>query len=113
MTRSALIAGAVLGLALTLPALAETVSPSKVIADASSLEGKSVTVEGTVANFQTSKTMMGTVTAFQVCDEKCVVVIDETNASKYSNGDKATVTGTFQSSFKGPRRTFNNVVLIK
>jgi hypothetical protein len=38
-------------------------------------------------------------------------VIDETNASR-KNGETATVSGTFQQSFKGPKRSFNNVVLV-
>jgi hypothetical protein len=40
------------------------------------------------------------------------VVIDETNAAHH-NGEQATVSGTFQTSFKGPKRTFKNAVLVK
>lgn len=92
-------------------AAAAALSPSALVAGASSYDGKTVTVTGKVSNFQTSSTMMGTVAGFQLCDSKCVVVIDETNHAR-SNGTAATVTGTFHTTFKGPRKTFNNAVVI-
>jgi glycine/serine hydroxymethyltransferase len=92
-------------------AAAAALSPSAIVAGASSYDGKTVTVTGKVTNFQTSSTMMGTVAGFQLCDSKCVVVIDETNHAR-SNGSSATVTGTFHTTFKGPRKTFNNAVVI-
>jgi hypothetical protein len=99
-------------LSSTLPAAAADLTPSKILSDPSSYDGKSVSVAGTVAKFQTSKTLLGTVAAFQLCDAKCIVVIDQTNTTR-KDGDKATVAGTFQTSFKGPRRSFKNVVLVK
>jgi hypothetical protein len=92
-------------------ALAAAMTPSALIAAASTYDGKSVTVTGTVKSFQTSSTPMGTVAGFQLCDSKCVVVIDKTNQS-HSNGASATVTGTFHSTFKGPRKTFTNAIVI-
>ncbi|HZY97480.1 MAG TPA: hypothetical protein VFE35_10280 [Candidatus Cybelea sp.] len=92
-------------------ALAATLSPSAIAANASSYDGKTVTVTGTVKSFQTSSTMMGTVAGFQLCDTKCIVVIDQKNQAR-SNGASATVTGTFHVTFKGPRKTFNNAVVI-
>jgi len=92
-------------------AAAATLSPSTIVAGASSYDGKTVTVTGKVSNFQTSSTMMGTVAGFQLCDSKCVVVIDQTNHAR-TNGSTATVTGTFHTTFKGPRKTFNNAVVI-
>ncbi|HEY6326285.1 MAG TPA: hypothetical protein VIW73_07230 [Candidatus Cybelea sp.] len=92
-------------------AAAAGLSPSALIAGASSYDGKSVTVTGKVSNFQTSSTMMGTVAGFQLCDSKCIVVIDQSNHAR-SNGSTATVTGTFHVTFKGPRKTFNNAVVI-
>jgi hypothetical protein len=88
------------------------VAPSAILANPTVYDGKAVTVAGTVSHVQTSKSMFRTVTGFQLCDTQCVVVIDETNASR-KNGDKATVSGTFQSTFKGPKRTFKNVVVVK
>jgi hypothetical protein len=38
-------------------------------------------------------------------------VIDKTEASR-SNGATATVSGTFHTTFKGPRKTFTNAVLV-
>jgi cytochrome c-type biogenesis protein CcmE len=111
MIRISLLAGAALALGLALPALAETLAPSAIVANPASYEGKPVTVQGKVANFQTSKTPMGTVVAFQVCDTKCVLVIDQSDSLKYADGDSATVSGTFRTTFKGPRRSFNNVIL--
>lgn len=54
---------------------------------------------------------MGTVAGFQLCDSKCVVVIDKTNQSR-TNGSSATVTGTFHVSFSGPKKTFKNAVVV-
>ena len=93
-------------------ALAAALAPSAILANPSSYDGKAVTVTGTVAKYQTTDSAMGTVAAFQLCDSKCVLVIDQTAGAR-TNGSKATVTGTFETTFKGPLRTFNNVVLIK
>src|SRR5579864_6241043 len=112
MKRKALFTIPFVFFALGLPALAETVTPSTLLANPASYEGKAVTVSGTVSHFQVTKSIMKTVSGFQLCDTKCVVVIDETNAT-HKDGEKATVSGTFQQEFKGPRRTFKNAVLIK
>jgi lipocalin len=90
---------------------ADAVAPSAIVASPSTYDGKSVTVTGTVSNFQTSQTMMGTVAGYQLCDSKCVVVIDETNQAQ-TNGSSATITGTFHATFKAPRKTFTNAVVI-
>ncbi len=90
---------------------AGALSPSTIVASPSTYDGKSVTVTGKVGSFQTSSTPMGTVAGFQLCDAKCVVVIDKTNTA-HANGSMATVTGTFHASFKGPRKTFTNAVVI-
>jgi hypothetical protein len=93
-------------------AIAKTLTPSTIVADPASYDGKAVTVSGTVAHFQTSKTLLGTVAGFQLCDSACIVVIDEKN-STHQNGDKVTVSGTFHVTFKGQRRMFSNAVVIK
>lgn len=113
MLRSSVAAALALWAAAAVPAFAAGQSPSSIVADPASFEGKTVTVSGKVAHFQNTKTPMGTVAAFQLCDSKCVVVIDETNASKYADGDTGTATGTFHQKFKGRMRSFDNVVLIK
>ncbi len=111
--RSLPFAVALLCAGVALPAgAASDLAPSKIVADPASFEGKSVSVTGTVAKYQTTKTLMGTIAAFQLCDDKCVVVIDETDTA-HKDGDTVTVAGTFQSSFKGPKRSFTNVVVIK
>jgi hypothetical protein len=92
-------------------ALAATVAPSAIVASPSSFDGKTITVAGSVKGFQTSSTMMGTVAGYQLCDAKCIVVIDESNHTQ-TNGQTATVTGTFHASFKGPRKTFTNALVI-
>ncbi|HZT11845.1 MAG TPA: efflux RND transporter permease subunit [Candidatus Baltobacteraceae bacterium] len=109
---AASVATALLLAAIALPALAETLTPSKLLENPAAYEGKSVTVAGTVSHLQVSKTLFRKVTGFQLCDEKCIVVIDQTNAARH-DGESATVSGTFQESFKGPKRTFKNVVLIR
>ncbi|HKU81182.1 MAG TPA: hypothetical protein VJP76_03350 [Candidatus Tumulicola sp.] len=102
---------AVLAAALPAAALAAALAPSAIVASPSTYDGQSVTVTGTVSNFQTSHTPMGTVAGFQLCDAKCVVVIDKTNQSR-TDGSSATVTGTFHATFKGPRKTFTNAVVV-
>ena len=100
---------------VALPVLAfaaDALTPSTIVANPSTYEGKTVTVAGTVSNFQTANSPMGMVSFFQLCDPKCVVVIDSTKPT-YKNGDQQTATGAFHSSFKAPRRTFSNVVLVK
>ena len=93
-------------------AIAADLTPSDLLANPSTYEGKTVTVAGKVANFQTTHTFMGTVSGFQLCDAKCIVVIDQKNSER-SNGEHATVTGTFYKTFKARKRSFNNAVVIK
>ena len=92
-------------------ALAAALAPSAIVANPSAYDGKSVTVTGKVSNYQVSSSPMGKAAGFQLCDSKCIVVIDKTAQSR-SNGTAATVTGIFHASFKGPRRTFTNAVVI-
>ena len=93
-------------------ALAAALAPSAILANPATYDGKSVTVTGKVTNFQMQSTMMGQVAGFQLCDAKCIVVIDKTHQSR-SNGSSATVTGTFHTTFKGPHKTFNNAVVVQ
>ena len=92
-------------------ALAAALAPSTIVANPASYDGKSVTVTGKVTNFQMQNTMAGQVAGFALCDTKCVVVIDKTHQSR-SNGATATITGTFHTTFKGPRKSFNNAIVI-
>lgn len=103
-------------LALTLSlaptiAFAAALAPSAIVANPSGYDGKTVTVTGKVSGYQVSSTPMGKAAGFQLCDSKCIVVIDKTAASR-TDGASATVTGTFHTTFKGPRRTFTNAVVI-
>jgi hypothetical protein len=93
-------------------ALAAALAPSAIVANPSSYDGKTVTVSGKVTGYQVSSTPMGKAAGFQLCDSKCVVVIDKIAQSR-TDGTTATVTGTFHTTFKGPRRTFNNAVVIE
>jgi hypothetical protein len=108
--RRALALAAFLG-AASAAAIAATLAPSSIVANPASFDGKSVTVTGKVTGFKTSATPMGTVAGYQLCDAKCIVVIDQTNHAQ-SNGSQATVTGTFHATFKGPRKTFTNALVI-
>jgi hypothetical protein len=98
--------------ATTAAALAIAVPPSAMAGNPQNFDGKTVTATGTVKNFQTSTTMMGPVAGYQLCDSsKCVVVIDQANHAQ-TNGKSATVTGVFHATFKGPRKTFTNAIVI-
>ena len=111
MVRSFSALAVFLGLS-SIAALAAALAPSTILADAASYDGKAVTVAGKVQNYQHTHTMMGTVAGYQLCDTKCVVVVDEKNAT-HQNGDTVTVSGTFHVTFKAPKRSFNNAVVIK
>jgi len=96
----------------TAAAVAATVTPTALATAPATYDGKTVTAAGTVKDFQTSRTLMGTVAGYQLCDaSKCIVVIDQQNHPQ-SNGATATVTGTFHATFKGPKKTFNNAIVI-
>jgi len=111
MIRSAWLAVS-LALGMVGVAAAASLTPSTILANPSSYDGKAVTVAGKVAHFQTNKTLMGTVAAYQLCDAKCVIVIDQKNTT-HADGDSVTVSGTFNITFKGPKKTYSNVVMIK
>ncbi len=98
--------------AMTAVSLAADLTPSGILANPASFGGKTVTVGGKVAKFQTSHTILGTVAGFQLCDSKCIVVIDEKNTAR-ADGDAATVTGTFYETFKARKRSFRNAIVIK
>ena len=93
-------------------AIAAALAPSAIVASPATYDGKSVTVTGKVTNFQMQNTMMGQVAGFQLCDSKCVVVIDKTHQTR-SDGASATVSGTFHASFKGPHKTFKNAIVVQ
>lgn len=88
-----------------------TVAPSALIASPSSYDGQTVSVTGTVQNFMSKNTAMGKWTGYQLCDAKCINVIDKTS-QQHSNGSTATVTGVFHATFKGPHKTWNNALEI-
>jgi hypothetical protein len=100
-----------LALAPAFAAAAGALAPSAIVANPAAYDGKSVTVTGKVQSYQVTSSPMGKAAGFQLCDSKCVVVIDKT-AQARSNGATATVTGMFHTTFKGPRRTFTNAVVI-
>jgi hypothetical protein len=91
--------------------LAATLTPSQLLSDAATYEAQTVTVSGSVSHLEVTQSGRQKVTGFQLCDSQCVVVLDATN-TKHKNGDMATVTGIFQQSFKGLKRTFTNVLVI-
>jgi hypothetical protein len=88
-----------------------TVAPSALVASPSTYDGQTLTVTGTVQNFMSKKTAMGQFSGYQLCDAKCINVIDKTN-QQHSNGSTATVSGVFHASFKGPHKTWSNALLI-
>ncbi|HVN69237.1 MAG TPA: hypothetical protein VMU38_06290 [Candidatus Binatia bacterium] len=96
---------------LPIAAVAATLAPSAIVATPSTYDGQTVTVAGTVQNFMSKDTAMGKFSGFQLCDSKCINVIDKTNQS-HTNGSSATVTGTFHASFKAPHKTWSNALVI-
>lgn len=97
---------------ILIAAVAAAMAPSALLATPSSYDGKAVTVSGKVSHYQTTNTMRGKVAAFQLCDSKCVLVIDTKNTA-HSDGDSVTVSGTYYVKFNGPQRSFDNCILIR
>ncbi len=93
-------------------AVETALAPSTLIASPSTYEEKPVTATGKVAKYQLASTLRGTIAFYQLCDTRCVVVIDESKPS-YANGQQRTVSGTFHTQFKGPKRTFNNAIIVQ
>lgn len=90
---------------------AATYAPSAVVANPTAVDGQTITVTGTVSNFKSQSTAMGQWSGFQLCDAKCIVVIDKTNQT-HANGSSTTVTGVFHATFKGPHKTWTDALLI-
>jgi hypothetical protein len=98
--------------ALPIAALAATLVPSALVGTPATYDNQTVTVAGTVADVRSHNTeALGQVTAFQLCDTKCINVFDKTNQSRTA-GSSATVTGLFHATFKAPKKTWNNVLII-
>lgn len=97
--------------ALPIAAVAATVAPSTVVASTSTYDGQSITLTGTVSNFETKKTAIGEYTKFDLCDTKCITVLDKTS-QPHTNNASATVTGTFHASYKGPHKMWSDVLTI-
>ena len=77
--------------ALPIVAAAATIVPSAIVASPSTYDGQTVTVSGTVSNFMSKSTAMGKFSDFQLCDSKCITVLDKTSQT-HANGSTATVT---------------------
>jgi hypothetical protein len=90
---------------------ATTLTPSTIVGTPATYDGQTVSVAGTVQKFKSRNTQMGQVGVFELCDAKCVHVIDKTNQS-HTDGSSATISGTFHETFKTPKKTWNNVIII-
>ena len=98
--------------ALPIAAIAATLVPSAIVASPSTYDGQTVTVSGTVSNYKTHQsTAGGEVARFDLCDSKCVVVIDRT-AQTHADNSTATVTGKFHASLQRPKTTLTNVITV-
>lgn len=105
------IFSAVVLAAFPIAAFAATVVPSNVVASASTYDGQNITLTGTVSNFETKKTAIGEYTRFNLCDTKCILVLDKTS-QPHTDNTSVTVTGTFHASYKGPHKMWSDVLTI-
>jgi hypothetical protein len=96
---------------LPIAAVASALAPSAILANPSTYDGKPVIVSGAVSNFAAKDTKLGKFTRFDLCDAKCVPVLDMTGQT-HTNGSMATVSGTFHATFKAPQKTWNNVIIV-
>lgn len=97
--------------ALPIAAFAATVAPSTVVASTSTYDGQSITLTGTVSNFETKETAIGEYTRFNLCDTKRILVLDKASQPPTDN-TSVTVTGTFHASYKGPHKMWSDVLTI-
>ena len=89
-----------------------TLAPSTVVGAPATYDGQTIMVAGTIQNIKTENSeAMGQITVFELCDTKCIHVFDKTNQTR-SDGSSATVTGMFHASFKTPKKTRKNVLII-
>ncbi len=86
---------------------AADLTPSNLLANTQSYDGKSVSVQGTVQNFSRHTTPRGTISTYQVCDQQCVNVVDA-KGSALTNGGNVNVDGTFHASLQEQRRTYSS-----
>ncbi|MGB6986805.1 MAG: hypothetical protein WBD74_12595 [Candidatus Aquilonibacter sp.] len=91
---------------------AADLTPSNLLANTRSYDGQPVSVQGTVKNFSTHKTLRGTISTFQVCDQQCVSVVDETGGAETNSAD-VTVSGSFHTTLQARRQTYTNVIVIQ
>ena len=103
------VAAGILGVVTTLAALAGALAPSALSLHPETYDGSTVTVTGKVMHFEASSSPK--VTGYQLCDSRCIVVVDRTNAV-HANGTTATVTGVFHAKWRGPQRSFSNCVIV-
>ena len=90
------------------------ITPSAVLGSAAALDGKTVTVSGTVGQYKTVRKMMTTYSEFQLCDAKgspCIGVAQKGNAG-LASGKSATITGTFHVHFSYHGHSGTNVLSI-
>jgi hypothetical protein len=89
-----------------------TLTPSTVVGTPATYDGQTIMVAGTVQNIKTRNTeATGQITVFELCDTKCIHVVDKTSQTR-SDNSSATVSGTFHASFKTPTKTRKNVLII-
>jgi hypothetical protein len=93
-------------------AAAPVLAPSGILATPSKFDRQNVTVLGLVANLVVRPVGDGTMyTQFQVCDSRCVVVVNP-GKPRVSDGQNATVNGTFYTFFaRGPIQLHDIIVV--
>ena len=97
--------------ALPIAAIAATIAPSAIVASPSTFDGQTVTVTGTVSDYKTHQSAAGEVARYNLCDSKCVIVIDRT-AQAHADNSAATITGKFHASLQRPKSTLTNVITV-
>ncbi len=110
--KSWIAALALMAFAGGIAAAASVLAPSGILAMPQKFDRQNVTVLGLVENVAIHLTGPGTMfTQFQVCDSRCVNVISE-GKPRVSNGQNATVNGTFYTFFaRGPVQAHNIIVI--
>lgn len=109
MLKRTWILAALLGIVTASAASADSLAPSALSLHPDTYDGTTVTVTGKVMHFEASTSPK--ITGYQLCDNRCIIVLDRTNAV-HQNGTTATVTGVFFAKWSGPQRSFSNCVIV-
>jgi hypothetical protein len=86
-------------------------TPSALHEKATSLDGTTVTVSGKIDDYDVHHTIIGTISNYDVCDEKCVTILIKSDPH-LANAQQTTATGTYHVLFTFYGHKIPNVITV-